>query len=211
MTAPVGSRSEFDRNRSYDSEADLTCREESAVSCASDGAEVSLSETSTSAPQEGIRSFQPQGDVDGFDIGGEMFAIKGRDPENGVELEIFSAAGRTSVLQDEGNVAMARVGRSSDDGRYAVRAEVMTAKVYSGTQNADGTTGLNVGFGFTTAGVEATVAICDSLTGSIGVSGGVSLGGSIGVGDTDHDGKPELCVRGAAGIWAGGICAEKFW
>lgn len=223
MTAPVGSRSEIDRPYSFRPEEELTCNDpsERSITPAVDGAASSSAEKSKSAQRgspgdagggsASIRTFETHAFGEGIDVGAEAFAIKGRDQNTGTELEIFSAAASTSVLQDEAHVAMARMGASSDDGRLAVRGEVFSAKAYAGTQNADGTTGLNLGVGTTLVGVEGTVALGKEIDATFGIYGGLSLGGSIGVGDRDADGKMEACGRVEGPLLTFGVCVEKFW
>jgi hypothetical protein len=222
MSMPVRSRSEFDRPYSSEPEDDLTCHDpsEPGVRSAIDAARNPSGESALAPEQSvrkehsgaaAIRAAEAHADADGFDVGVEAFAVKGRDPNTGIELEVFSAAASTSVVQDEAHVAMARIGRSSDDGRFALRGEVFSAKAYAGTQNADGTTGLNLGIGTTIVGAEGTVAFGEALDATFGIYGGLSLGGSIGVGDRDADGAMEVCGRVEGPLLTLGVCVEKFW
>ena len=230
MTSPIRSRSES--NATFDSESyeTVTCREPpkstSSVGTNDDAAchapstagetREPASTSNESAATSGrtspdtIQTFVATSEADWPTIHAEAFAIKGRDPRTGIEAEVFSAGARTSVMQDEAQVGMARVGRSSDDGHWAARGQVFTAKAYSGTENADGTTGLNLGVGVTSVGADVKGTL-GPVSATVGVSAGASLGGSIGVGDTDADGVSEACVRAEWAIWTAGGCVEKFW
>ena len=157
-----------------------------------------------------VQSMFAAGHAVGPDIEGEVFALKGRDAKSGVEVEVFSASATTSPLQDRAQATMARIGMSRDDGRLGASVEVMTAKAHSGTENPDGTLGLNLGAGVTVVGVETTATL-GPVTGTLGLSAGASLAGSVGVGDRDDDGQPELCVRAEWAIWTAGGCIERFW
>jgi hypothetical protein len=230
MTSPIRSRSEC--NETFDSESyerAITCREppkstssvgpgeDAACHLPNDAGETRESpatthESATSgrSSHDPIATFVATSEVDGPTVGAEVFAIQGRDERTGIEVEVFSAAARTSVMQDGGQVGMARLGWSRDDGHFAVRSEVMTAKFHSGTENPDGTTGLNLGAGFTSVSAEIK-GTYGPISAAIGVSGGVTVSGSIGVGDLDADGLPEACARVETPFWTAGGCVEKFW
>jgi hypothetical protein len=48
-----------------------------------------------------------------------------------------------------------------------------------------------------------------SLTGAASI--GVTYGASVGVRDSDNDGKPEYCGHLDFGVAGAGGCMEKFW
>lgn len=230
MTSPIRSRSESSSPFDQESYETLTCSEppkstesvgtaeDAACHLPSGGGEVNPPSTTSDehgatrerAAKGGAPTFSATFEEGAWAMSGEVFAIKGRDVRTGIEVEVFSAGARTSPLQDEAQVGMARMGGASDSRHFAARAEVMTAKYHAGTENPDGTTGLNLGIGATTVGAEVTGTL-GFVTGTFGMSAGVTLAGSIGIGDRDVDGEPEVCATAAGGIWSGGICVEKFW
>jgi hypothetical protein len=144
------------------------------------------------------------------DLYAGAFAVKGRDPKSGLEVEVLSASVHDGHLQGDTQVAMARLGISSDDGHFNARGEVLTLKAHLGTQNPDGSVGVNAGIGATIAGIEGTATL-GPVSGTLGVSASATLAGSVGVRDGDNDGKGELCARAEFGLWTVGACMERFW
>jgi hypothetical protein len=88
--------------------------------------------------------------------------------------------------------------------------ELGSARANLGEHNDDGSLGGNLGSGATLAGTEATL---DTPYGSLtyGESIGLSVGGSMGVRDADHDGKLEFCGKFSIPAFTVGACVEKFW
>ncbi|MEI9937648.1 MAG: hypothetical protein WDO69_10555 [Pseudomonadota bacterium] len=99
---------------------------------------------------------------------------------------------------------------SSHDYGVTVTAEAGVARANLGEKNDDGSIGGNIGSGVELAGVEVTV---DTPVGSVtyGQSVSMSLGGSMGVRDADHDGKPEFCAKFSIPAYTVGACVEDFW
>jgi hypothetical protein len=91
-----------------------------------------------------------------------------------------------------------------------VADELGSARANLGEHNDDGSIGGNIGSGATLAGTEATI---DTPYGSVtyGQSLALSLGGSMGVRDADHDGKPEFCAKFSVPAYTVGACVEQFW
>lgn len=84
------------------------------------------------------------------------------------------------------------------------------ARANLGEHNDDGSLGGNIGAGVELIGGEATISTpVGSLTGGLSVS--MSLSGSMGVRDADHDGKPEFCGKFSIPAYTIGACIERFW
>jgi hypothetical protein len=163
-------------------------------------------------PQEspGIRGPSAEAHAEDGDYYAGAFMLRGRDPKTGLEVELFSA----SIHQAEGEGAvqagMARLGGSTDDGHFSARGEVFTAQAHAGLYNADGSTGFGASMGATIVGGEITGTLGPvSLT--VAASAGSTVGASIGVRDSDHDGKTEYCGRVDFGVGSVGVCVEKRW
>lgn len=128
-------------------------------------------------------------------------AIKGRDANTGIEMEIYSASVQVGA-QNEAQVGMARLGISSDSGANNATMDIFTAQAHAGVYNKDGTTGINAGATAVAVGVEGTAS-----TGASGVTGGVSIGVgaeySAGVRDADGDGYGEIGLRGTLELGVG--------
>lgn len=133
-------------------------------------------------------------------------AIKGRDENTGIEMEIYSASVQVGT-QNEAQVGMARLGVSSDSGANNATMDIFTAQASAGIHNKDGSTGLNVGATAVAVGIEGTAS-----TGASGVTGGLSVGvgGEVSVGtrDADGDGYGEAAIRVSAGFITVGIQIE---
>lgn len=92
----------------------------------------------------------------------------------------------------------------------SVTTEVGLVRANLGENNDDGSVGGNIGAGAELAGGEATLsAPFGSLTGGLSVS--LSLSGSMGVRDADHDGKEEYCGKFSIPAYTLGACIERFW
>jgi hypothetical protein len=134
-------------------------------------------------------------------------AIKGRDPNTGIEAEIFTISGQVGA-QNEVQVGMARVGASSDDGRQSIGMDVFTARAMVGIHNPDGSVGLNAGAMATAIGVEGTANYSgNSITGGLSLSAGAE--GHIGIRDSDGDGSSELSVRVSVMFFTIGFAIEN--
>ncbi|HEX2669800.1 MAG TPA: hypothetical protein VHM25_02955 [Polyangiaceae bacterium] len=92
----------------------------------------------------------------------------------------------------------------------SVTGEALTARGNLGEHGDDGSLGGALGAGAELVGAEATL---DTPLGSItyGNSVSVSLSGSMGVRDADHDGKPEFCGKFSIPAYTVGACIEQFW
>lgn len=189
-----------------------------STSSASTSAPVDTLETTSSTPavnttsdRTRARAPAPYADAgvstSGNTVHAGVAAIRGRDPNSGVETEIFyaevSAGGSTG-----GRIGMGRVGGSSDDGVHSVGMDVFTAEANIGFENPDGSTGLHAGAMATAVGIEGTTGYSgNSITG--GLSASVGAGGSIGVRDQDGDGSLELCARVSVMFFTLGACIEN--
>ncbi len=88
--------------------------------------------------------------------------------------------------------------------------EAGVARANLGETNDDGSIGGNLGAGVELLGAEVTV---DTPGGSVtyGLSASLSLSGSMGVRDADHDGEPEFCAKFSVPAFTAGACVEQFW
>jgi hypothetical protein len=92
----------------------------------------------------------------------------------------------------------------------SVTGEAGVARANLGENNDDGSLGGNLGAGAELVGGEATINTpAGSLTGGLSVS--MSVSGSIGVRDVDHDGEPEFCAKFSVPAFTLGACVERFW
>jgi len=131
-------------------------------------------------------------------------ALKGHDPKSGLDVEVLSASEQKG-LQMESQAALARAGWA--DSHVSLSAEALTIRATHGIHNDDGSTGYNVMGLATAVGAEGTlVRGANSLT--AGLSIGAGAAGSIGFRDIDHDGRPEICVKGSLGYVTLGACVE---
>lgn len=130
-------------------------------------------------------------------------ALKGRTDE-GIEGEALGASVQIGY-QNELQATFARLGYSSTN--VSGTAEALTANAHLGTDNADGSIGLNAGAVAALASGEATIKHSGwSIT--AGLAAGIGLEAHFGVRDDDHDGNPEFCGRLAVGVGIGGACIE---
>ena len=214
MTSPIASRVD-DPNRSWEpnSDDDLTCKEEPHASLGAEHDASSFAEgdgVSTSTSERGVRGPHAEAHAQDGDYYAGAFALRGRDPKSGVEVEVFSASMHDSERERVVQAGMARIGGSTDDGHFIARSEVFTAHAGVGFDNQDGSIGLGASMGVTLVGGEITGTLGPaSLT--VGASIGSTVGGSLGVRDGDHDGKLEYCGRVEFGVGTAGLCLEKSW
>jgi hypothetical protein len=128
-------------------------------------------------------------------------ALKGRNPANGIELEVFTASGQIGG-ENEVQAGLARVGVSGKNGSATV--DIFTARANAGAHNDDSSIGFNAGAVVNLANVEGTVSGGGaSLTLGAGVGGGAAL--SVGVRFND-DGSLSKCIKGTVGPVTAGIC-----
>jgi|GEM_PF-2840926 len=145
-----------------------------------------------------------------------------------VSANAFQAQVRTGVLEGssvELGTAYVQYGKDNDAQIAAARRTTMlsghslgvtlteeagVARANLGEHNDDGSIGGNIGAGVELGGGEVTV---DTPVGSLtyGQSISMSLGGSMGVRDRDHDGKLEFCAKFSIPAYTVGACVEKFW
>jgi len=176
MTSPIASRVD-DPSRSWESnnDEDSTCK------------------TGPLAPEAGVHGPHAEAHAQDGDLYAGAFLLRGRDPESGLEVELFSASIHQGELERGVQAGMARMGGSTDDGHFGARGEVFTAHVKAGTDNQDGSVGFGASMGATIVGGEITGTLGPvSLT--VGASIGATVGASLGVRDGDADGKGR--VRG---------------
>ncbi len=129
--------------------------------------------------------------------------LKGKD-RSGAEIEVLSASGQVGA-QNEFQFGFHRVAGAR--GGVAGSVEAFTARANVGIHNDDGSTGFNLGASAAAIGFEGTVGGATSLT--YGVAAGPSIGGSLGVRDSDKDGETELCGRLSFGPVTVGMCVEN--
>jgi hypothetical protein len=92
----------------------------------------------------------------------------------------------------------------------SVTADAAVARANLGENNDDGSLGGNIGSGAELVGLEATINTpAGSLT--FGQSVSMSLSGSMGVRDVDHDGELEFCAKFSVPLYTIGACVERFW
>jgi hypothetical protein len=127
------------------------------------------------------------------------------------KLELGGVSRQTGPDFDD-QIALARRTTALSGGGYSLSAvgDVVALRANLGEHNDDGSIGGNIGLGGEILGGEATVNTpYGSLTGGVGIS--ASLGGSMGVRDADHDGKPEFCAKFSIPELTVGACVEQFW
>jgi len=116
----------------------------------------------------------------------------------GRDNDVQVVAGRNTLLASHGGYGLSITGEAG-----VVRANL-------GENNDDGSLGGNLGAGAELIGGEATINTPGgSLTGGLSIS--MSVSGSIGVRDADHDGKPEFCAKFSVPTLTLGACIEQFW
>jgi hypothetical protein len=134
-------------------------------------------------------------------------ALKTRDPETGVEVEVFTGSAQAGS-QSELQAGLGRMSVSAGrDLSLSTTMEAFTARANGGELNDDGSRGANVGIGAVAVGAEATVSYSGwSLTAGAAVSLGFAV--SSGERDADGDGSSERCFKGSIGFATLGVCTE---
>jgi len=194
MPDPISSRIDDSNSRLYSSDDDLTCRDEPLGSVGS---------------ASGVSGPRAEAHAEPHDLYAGAFALKGHDPR-GVDVEVFSASAHAGEREAAVQAGMARMGGSAFGGHFAVSGEVFTAQAHATFDNPDGSTGVGASIGSTVVAAEATLSASGfSVTG--GASIGTTVGVSLGVRDSDHDGQPEACGRVDFGVGSLGLCVEKVW
>jgi hypothetical protein len=144
------------------------------------------------------------------DIEAKAAALSGRDPNTGIEMDVFSAYAKTGGQTGVG-VRMAKVGVSSDNGANNASMDVFSATVNGGTRNRDGSRGVNADISATAIAAEGTLGYSgNSVTGGLSIGLGANAG--VGIRDQDGDGSSELCVNASLKILLGaqvGFCVEN--
>lgn len=131
-------------------------------------------------------------------------ATKGKTGDGG-EVEKLSASvqvGRQSEAQVTG------VRHSYGNGSISASNEAGTANAHYGTENSDGSRGLNVGATLNAGAAEVTITHSGSSA-TVGVSEGIGAESHVGIRDADKDGAPEVCVRVGALFFTVGACFES--
>ena len=144
----------------------------------------------------------------------------GHDSKTGLTVELMTASFGTGD-QTELEAALVRVGAqapklSAADRKSSIAltgqasVELISGKLQSGRNNADGSRGFNVAASKSLLSAEATLeisALGGVLEGSATVGGGFGAGAefSVGVRDQDNDGKPEVCVRASVEVGPAGL------
>ena len=213
MPDPIASGSSTSYRRWESDDDDLTCKETATASSATDVHETTRSSgdavSTASNDSAGVQGPRAEAHAEAGDLYAGAFVLKGRD-RSGVEVEVFSASAHQGEHEQAVQAGMARMGGSTDNLHFSARGEAFTAQARVGEQNADGSTGLGASIGATVVGGELTGTLGFlSLTG--GASIGATYGASVGVRDSDHDGKTEYCGRLDFGVGSAGACVEKFW
>lgn len=218
MPEPISSHGSGPVASSYD----LTVDEAGAICRADGGDVVAPSHTESPAPlgagaqllvsqhrTSGQASIAPYADAgitssnDAAYVGAA--ALKGRDPSNGIEVEVFSGSVQVGG-ENEAQAGLARLGLSGRSG--SVTAEFLTARAHGGAHNDDGSIGFNAGARATGAGIEGTLVLGESsITGGVAVSLGADV--QVGVRDLDNDGNVEVCAKVSVGFLTAGFCAEN--
>jgi hypothetical protein len=135
-------------------------------------------------------------------------ALKGRDADTGLEVEVFTASAQVG-RQTELQAGLARVGvATSGEGLHArVTFEALTARASAGTHNDDGSKGANLGAMATGAGAEATLEY-SGWSATLGLSASLGAAASSGERDIDGDGVREGCFEASVGPLTLGFCTE---
>jgi hypothetical protein len=133
-------------------------------------------------------------------------AFVSRTKSDGTKLELGKASGQASGGQLGGRVSMfdAAVPISSTQ---EFKASGPSAKAGAGTQNADGSRGVNASVGASYASVEGSYSKGpESMSVNVGI--GTELGISSGVRDKDGNGIPETCWSVELPIVSIASCSE---
>lgn len=133
-------------------------------------------------------------------------------PLKGTGVEVGTASvqyGKDSDVQLVGKRSTLKLSSGSGYG-LSVTDEVGVVRANLGEHNDDGSLGGNIGSGVELVGREVTIDTpVGSLTGGLSIS--MSLSGSMGVRDADHDGKPEFCAKFSVPAYTLGACIERPW
>ena len=209
MPDPIVSANSTSYRRGESDDDALTCKEGGATDVHESTSSSSSAGSTPSGDAPGVQGPRAEAHAEADDLYAGAFVLKGRD-RSGVEVEVFSASAHQDEHEQAIQAGMARIGGSTDDLHFSARGEVFTAQAHVGDNNADGSTGLGASIGATVVGGELTGTLgALSLTG--GASVGATYGASVGVRDSDHDGKTEYCGRLDFGVGSAGACLEKFW
>lgn len=112
--------------------------------------------------------------------------------------------------QKEVSAALAQISSrvGSKTTNISGKMELLSGQISTGSDNPDGSKGMNVAVGVSAAAVEQTFTHSgNSLT--VGVSVGASFELSDGVRDADHDGNLEECFRISLPFATVGACIER--
>jgi hypothetical protein len=192
---------------------DATCREGSspasaAISRAPDAICSSVDGGKAPEASPGIRGPSAEAHADDGDYYAGAYLLRGCDPKTGLEVELFSGSIHQGERERAVQVGMARMGGTTDDRHFGARGEVFTAQARVGVDNPDGSIGVGASVGSTVVGAEVTGTVGPvSLT--VAAAVGATVGGSVGLRDSDHDGKTEYCARVDFGVGSVGICVEE--
>jgi hypothetical protein len=126
------------------------------------------------------------------------------------DASLLSVSARGSDRQVEVAAHLSRLATGGKIGRGTLKAsaETFSARAAVGTENPDGSRGVNAGLSASALSGELT-AESSGNSFTIGGSFGPAAAGSVGVRDADHDGQSELCVRVEAGPVILGACVEN--
>ena len=146
------------------------------------------------------------GSISGEGVNVEVAALAGQVGD-GVDASVLAGSILWNAQQATLEAKMFDMQVASRDGRWTVSVENFSTKLNVGTQNPDGSVGVNVGAAATVVGVEGTFSHSGwSVT--VGVGAGAGSEVSVGIRDQDRDGQPEFCGRGSVGVLTIGLCAE---
>ena len=130
----------------------------------------------------------------------------------GSNMEVGTASVQYGKDNDVQLVAKRATVVVNGDGAYglSVTGDAGVVRANLGENNDDGSLGGNIGSGAELVGLEGTL---NTPVGSVtyGQSVSMSLSGSMGVRDRDHDGKPEFCAKFSVPMYTVGACVEQFW
>lgn len=158
----------------------------------------------TSGAVPGGGSYRVAGSVLNYHL--ESGPLKGTGVEAGTASVQY---GKDNDVQLVGKRATLKLNSGSGYG-LSVTDEVGVVRANLGEHNDDGSLGGNIGSGVELAGREVTIDTpVGSLTGGLSIS--MSLSGSMGVRDADHDGKPEFCAKFSVPAYTLGACIERPW
>jgi len=134
-----------------------------------------------------------------------------RGPREGIVAEVGTVSVQYGKDNDVQLVGIRETLRMSRGGYgLSLTNEVGVVRANLGEHNDDGSVGGNIGSGAEAFGGEATLDTpAESLTGGLSVS--MSVSGSLGVRDADHDGAPEYCAKFSVPAFTLGACVERFW